>query len=67
MICPSCAKKLAWQELPLDQTLTAATILEHVSTWPEQTHIEVRRCGSCGRPIARTVRCGKPSGREDVH
>ena len=57
--CAACAESLseaAWLGLPLAHTITPATILQHVSTWPADALVEVRSCRSCGRSIARKVR-----------
>jgi hypothetical protein len=58
--CPSCAggpSPAAWRELPLIEVLTSPAIQQHLSAWPADARIEVRRC-ACGRAIARTVRGG---------
>lgn len=57
--CAACAGALteaAWLALPLAQTILPATILQHLSTWPADEHVEVRRCRDCGRSIARKAR-----------
>jgi Zn ribbon nucleic-acid-binding protein len=57
--CAACARDITmacWQELPLIETIEGATILQHVSVWPDDKAIEVRACRDCGRSIARTVR-----------
>jgi hypothetical protein len=51
----------AWLGLPLDQTISSATILRHVSAWPADELIEVRSCRECGRAIARKVQRGPRS------
>jgi hypothetical protein len=57
--CASCTggpSPAAWRELPLVETVASAAIRSHVSAWPANAYIEVRRCRCCGRSIARTVR-----------
>jgi hypothetical protein len=46
----------AWLALPLVETLTSATIAQHVVGWPDSQSIEIRRCDGCGRSIARMAR-----------
>ncbi len=55
--CGGCARAFElrdWLALPLLGTLTGDAITAHVVRWPHGKRIEVRRCGCCGRPIART-------------
>jgi hypothetical protein len=55
--CGGCAASFglqAWLALPLVATLAGDAITAHVVRWPDGVRIEIRRCKSCARPIART-------------
>lgn len=55
--CGACASSFdlkAWLALPLLETMAGDAITAHVVRWPHGVRIEIRRCGSCARPIART-------------
>jgi hypothetical protein len=57
MGCPSCATLMAdeqWRALPLVRVMGAEDVAPFVTQWKARV-IEVRRCTSCGRRIARIV------------
>jgi hypothetical protein len=56
--CGGCAKSFElreWLALPLVKVLTGEAIAAHVVRWPHGLCIQIRRCGKCGRPIARST------------
>jgi hypothetical protein len=42
----------AWRELELVERIGSERIREFVTSWPDDTNVEVRRC-ACGRVTAR--------------
>jgi hypothetical protein len=55
--CGGCGRTYepgSWLALPLVGTLNGEAIAAHVVKWPRGVRIEIRRCGRCGRSIART-------------
>jgi hypothetical protein len=45
-----------WQRLRLCNTLLAEQLDPLVTHWPPDAWVEVRECGSCGKPIAQIER-----------
>jgi hypothetical protein len=43
----------AWQRLEVVERIGADRIRVLVTSWPNGTGIEIRRCATCGAPIAR--------------
>jgi hypothetical protein len=53
--CGSCAKRYdeaAWEALALVERIESPDLRRFVSTWPEGTCVEARRCAHCGQSIA---------------
>jgi hypothetical protein len=43
----------AWERLDMVDRMVATSIRALVTSWPDGVAIEIRRCRSCGLPIAR--------------
>jgi hypothetical protein len=55
MACSLCGRLLeaqAWRDLELVERIASERVREFVTSWADDTTIEVRRC-ACGRAIAR--------------
>jgi hypothetical protein len=65
-ICGHCGTALgarAWGDLELVDQVSQGQLKEHVTSWPADARIEVRRCGRCGSPLARTVSAASASAK----
>jgi hypothetical protein len=54
--CGGCLRRYSragWESLPLVRTLTRGELAQYVVRWHEARAIEVRRCASCDREMAR--------------